>query len=193
MINKLVLKGKINYVCTTCSETFTRKASGQRHNSNLHFGTASVVRLFDYVIGRSSGQYLPSDPRDFTLTKKQEKIDHEAEKILGDLNDYSFLQRMVNAKQKNLGTPGEGIPFLLDLDKTSKRAASSENALNDYQIARSELAMIEQMLTHYYSKQFAHDTIRTLINMSNVKGNYSAIHDALERHRKNIQNRFGWI
>lgn len=80
MMKKLVLKGRINYVCTTCSLTLTRKASGQRHN--LHFGKASVVRLFDYVIGRSSGQYLPSDPRDFPLTKKQVKIDHEAEKIL---------------------------------------------------------------------------------------------------------------
>ena len=187
------MKGKINYVCSTCSETFTRKASGLRHNLNLHFGTASVVRLIDYVIGRSSGQYLPSDPREFALVKRQKKFAPRAKKILGDLDDYSFLQRLENGKQDSFSRNEEEIPFLLDLDKTSKRVALSKDTLDDYEIARAELAMIEQMLTHFYSKQFAQDTIRTLINISNVRGNYSAIHDALERHRKNIQNRFRWV
>ena len=187
------MKGKINYVCSTCSETFTRKASGLRHNLNLHFGTASVVRLIDYVIGRSSGQYLQSDPREFALVKRQKKFVPRAKKILGDLDDYSFLQRLENGKQDSFSRNEEEIPFLLDLDKTSKRVALSKDTLDDYEIARAELAMIEQMLTHFYSKQIAQDTIRTLINISNVRGNYSAIHDALERHRKNIQNQFRWV
>jgi hypothetical protein len=52
--------GRPNYVCTTCSEHFTRKYSGKRHNHNLHNGAAEIVRLIDYLAGRSLGQYPPT-------------------------------------------------------------------------------------------------------------------------------------
>jgi hypothetical protein len=54
--------GRPNYVCTVCSEHFTRKYSGKRHNQNLHNGAAEIVRLIDYLAGRSSGQYMPDNP-----------------------------------------------------------------------------------------------------------------------------------
>jgi hypothetical protein len=55
--------GRITWVCATCSEHFTRKYSASRHNNNLHFGNGLIVTLLDYIVGRASGQYLPSDPR----------------------------------------------------------------------------------------------------------------------------------
>jgi hypothetical protein len=54
--------GRPSYVCTVCSEHFTRKYSGKRHNQNLHNGAAEIVRLIDYLAGRSSGQYKPDNP-----------------------------------------------------------------------------------------------------------------------------------
>jgi hypothetical protein len=51
-----------NYVCTLCSQTFTRRWRGSVHNANIHAGLAKVVRLLDYIIGRANGEYLPSDP-----------------------------------------------------------------------------------------------------------------------------------
>jgi hypothetical protein len=54
--------GRPNYVCTVCSEYFTRKYSGKRHNHNIHNGAAEIVRLIDYLAGRSSGQYKPDNP-----------------------------------------------------------------------------------------------------------------------------------
>ena len=54
---------RINWVCASCGEHFTRKYSANRHNNNLHFGNGQIVRLLDYIVGRASGQYLPSDPR----------------------------------------------------------------------------------------------------------------------------------
>jgi hypothetical protein len=42
-----------------CGQGFTRKHSGSRHNSNLHSGTAKLVRPFDYVIGRLNGEIAP--------------------------------------------------------------------------------------------------------------------------------------
>jgi hypothetical protein len=54
--------GRPSYVCTICSEHFTRKYSAKRHNHNIHNGAAEIVRLIDYLAGRSSGQYMPDNP-----------------------------------------------------------------------------------------------------------------------------------
>jgi hypothetical protein len=51
-----------NFVCTICSQTFTRKWRGKVHNKNIHSGQGKTVRYIDYIIGRRFGEYLPSDP-----------------------------------------------------------------------------------------------------------------------------------
>ena len=51
-----------NYVCTVCSEHFTRKYSAYRHNSNLHGGRSEIVLYIEYMAGRSSDWYLASHP-----------------------------------------------------------------------------------------------------------------------------------
>ena len=61
---------KPNYVCTVCSQTFTRRWRGKVHNDNLHGGTAEVVRLIDYMIGRNNGEYFPSDPSIYRRKRK---------------------------------------------------------------------------------------------------------------------------
>ena len=58
-----IIMGRITWVCATCGEHFTRKYSASRHNNNLHFGNGLIVTLLDYIVGRASHQYLPSDPR----------------------------------------------------------------------------------------------------------------------------------
>jgi hypothetical protein len=32
------------------------------HRNNIHAGACDIVRLIDYMIGRTNGQYLPGDP-----------------------------------------------------------------------------------------------------------------------------------
>ena len=61
---------KPNYVCTICSQTFTRKWRGSVHNDNLHRGFAKVVRYIDYMIGRNNGEYLPADPLIYRRKRK---------------------------------------------------------------------------------------------------------------------------
>ena len=108
------------------------------------------------------------------------------------MNVYAQVKRAVN--EKSLGRSIEGIPFLLDFEKISNKTISTQNS-NSYQYeqARAELVAIEQMLTHFYNRKFALDTVRTLINISNTRGNYSDIHEALENHRRNIRTQFGYI
>jgi hypothetical protein len=53
---------KVNYVCATCGQDFTRRCSGNRHNNNFHFGNGIIVRLLEYIIGRINGRFPPPLP-----------------------------------------------------------------------------------------------------------------------------------
>jgi hypothetical protein len=61
---------RANFVCTICSETFTRRPTGERHSLNLHSGMAPIVRLIDYIVGRIEGRYQPSNPLLFRRKNK---------------------------------------------------------------------------------------------------------------------------
>jgi hypothetical protein len=55
--------GRPNYVCTTCSEHFTRKYSAKRHNITVHHNNGGdIVPLLEYLVGRNSGRYHASHP-----------------------------------------------------------------------------------------------------------------------------------
>jgi hypothetical protein len=55
--------GRLTYVCTTCSEHFTRKYSAKRHNITVHHNNGGeIVTLVEYLVRRSSGKYQASDP-----------------------------------------------------------------------------------------------------------------------------------
>ena len=49
-------------VCATCGQGFTRRTSAARHNNNLHRGKAIIVKPYDYIVGRLSGEFSPGDP-----------------------------------------------------------------------------------------------------------------------------------
>jgi hypothetical protein len=62
--NNMLMADK-NFVCTVCSQTFTRMWRGRVHNHNLHGGHSEIVRLIDYMVGRLNGLYSPSNPSDY--------------------------------------------------------------------------------------------------------------------------------
>jgi hypothetical protein len=58
-IYRLIIMSKINYVCSTCGQDFTRRCSANRHNNHFHFGNGIIVRTLEYIIGRVNGQFPP--------------------------------------------------------------------------------------------------------------------------------------
>jgi hypothetical protein len=48
---------KVNWVCATCGQDFTRSYSANRHNNHFHYGKGIIVRFLEYVIGRINGQF----------------------------------------------------------------------------------------------------------------------------------------
>jgi hypothetical protein len=47
------------YVCTICSEDFTRKSDGDRHNKNYHSKKGEIIGFIDYMIGRVKNAIPP--------------------------------------------------------------------------------------------------------------------------------------
>jgi hypothetical protein len=88
----------------------------------------------------------------------------------------------------------DGRPFLLDFERISNKTISAQNSDSyGYEQARAKLVAIEQMLAHFYDQKFALDTVGSLINVSNARGNYRGIHEVFENHRRNIRNQFGYV
>jgi hypothetical protein len=63
--------GRVTYVCTICSEHFTRKYSAKRHNITVHHNNGGeIVTLVEYLVRRSSGRYRASDPSWYRRSEK---------------------------------------------------------------------------------------------------------------------------
>jgi hypothetical protein len=65
--------GTHTWVCSICGQGLTRKSTAIRHNNNLHFGGAMLVRPYEYIIGRLNGKFFESDPSIYKHNKKDLK------------------------------------------------------------------------------------------------------------------------
>lgn len=72
-------------VCATCSQHFTRKYSGYRHNLSIHSGKGLIVGFLDYLVGRVTGQYAAADPL-FYRKNKGDKFRHSSSSVVN--TDY---------------------------------------------------------------------------------------------------------
>lgn len=41
---------KQNYICNLCVKSFDRKSNGNRHNDNIHQGTADITNTKDIIV-----------------------------------------------------------------------------------------------------------------------------------------------
>jgi hypothetical protein len=63
--------GRPNYVCTICSEHFTRKYSAKRHNLTVHHDNrGEIVPLVEYLVRRSSSRYQACDQSWYRRSEK---------------------------------------------------------------------------------------------------------------------------
>jgi hypothetical protein len=65
--------GRISWACASCAQHFTRRFTANKHNRNLHDGKGIIVRILDYIVGRTNGQFLPQDPLAYRREKKNKK------------------------------------------------------------------------------------------------------------------------
>ena len=73
-----------------------------RHNHNIHNGGAEIVRLLEYLLGRSSGRYLASHPFWY---KRNEKSIRPATVADSEANTFQFRDSPQQAYAQFLVNP----------------------------------------------------------------------------------------
>jgi hypothetical protein len=210
LLGTIKMKNNNNsYVCTICSQDFTRKASGRRHNTNLHSGTATIVRSIDYMIGRISGHYLPSDPLLYR-NKKKKHINISSSNnydngfgftvIADNTHDTGFCRNptdeLIDHYNNNVDkqflhhTHVFGLKSQHPMQNRAVNTSSSRYS-DEYKQARSKLFELEQLLTPFCSPQVIYNTLNIIVRHCNMRGDYTIIDEALENHRNNI-SKPGW-
>ena len=187
---------KPSYVCVTCGQDFTRKYSAYWHNGNIHARTAEIVTFFEYLVGRSSGRYLASDPAAYRLKSGQNTFAktniHRGKSgipaplygIGTDKLDWHNILTKSEGRRRNGKDPYRCLLDFALLEPTLNKKSRQPSG-DEYIKAKATLARIEQVLIPFCPPEFVRNVITGLIDRCNVKGNYEGLDDALERHRNN--------
>jgi hypothetical protein len=100
--------GRPTYVCATCSENFTRKYSATRHNLTIHNGRGEIVRLIEYLVGRSSRRYQASNP--FWYRRRIHNFAHVTTSAATDTVEDTFRPRDLQGQYQQQQTLSPSIP-----------------------------------------------------------------------------------
>ena len=164
-----------NYVCTICSQTFTRKWRGTMHNNNMHAGIAKVVRLIDYMIGRSNGEYVSSDPSLYRRRKragdpidlKRPLLDKKLEK-LGYFHSSSLRTSQATNQQQNYGSDSKSV----------------QDPLQQYSEPFIKAAELKKLLGKYLPPGKVQEMVINVCNSCVVTGNNHPLDQAIEEASK---------
>jgi hypothetical protein len=110
--------GKHNWVCSLCGQGLTRKSTAIRHNNNLHFGSAMIVRPHDYIIGRLNGTFFQSDPSLYRHDKRGRK----------NVADSIYHNNVDN--KRSSGAELDGMVHESDYGNTRQQQPAKSNNVN---------------------------------------------------------------
>jgi hypothetical protein len=182
-----------NYVCTICSQTFTRKWRGTVHNNNTHGGLAKVVRLIDYMIGRSNGEYVSSDPSLYRRRKRWwDSIEHERpflDKKLGQegyFHSSKFGATPARSQQQYYASDSKPVqdPQQQYYASDSKPVQDPQQQFNEGIIKAAEL---KKLLIKFLPPGKVRETLFNIGNRCVVAGNSHPLDQALEEAIKNAK------
>jgi hypothetical protein len=168
VFNVIKIMKKPSYVCVTCGQGFTRKYSVYGHIKNIDFGTAQIVRFFEYLIQRSAGKYLPSDPLPYKMKMRQNAFTNNN-------NYHRELQSQGNAFHNKLFENSHNAENLYAslLDFSILQSTHDKKAVklspDAYKQAGAKLAAIKELLTPFCPPEFVRNVIVALIPWSSVE------------------------
>ena len=158
--------GRITWVCATCAEHFTRKYSASRHNNNLHSGNGLIVTLLDYIVGRASQQYLPSDPR---TSKNHNPLIHDYTprwpskpvSQAGASNDRSYPAN--NNKNNNMYENSD--PFSYYYPTPNAITNADDKPVDRVQDRKRKYDEIRTLVAKYYIPEAVENTLAVVIGL----------------------------
>src|SRR5215472_16763894 len=116
-----------NYVCTVCTEHFTRKYSAKRHNLNIHDNRSEIVSYIEYMVGRSAGKYLASHPS-WHRKQRQLQVNHSYPSDNRVIADSSFRPEI-------LLQPSAALP--------NSQTAASQQKLDELRVLAAKFSFPE--------------------------------------------------
>ena len=194
-----------NFVCTICSQTFTRKWRGKVHRDNLHGGAGDIVRLIDYMVGRTNGQYSPGDP---SLYRRR------MGKISGDLHNNNPIRPQTSSGemgdsfgQENNNTKWTFNKKNIDQGRYSQpsgASSTSDGKQQQYHISDNrpfsdsiqqpneaiiKMAELKRLLSKYLPPQKVQEILSIACECCRILGDYSSLDITLEEARKKVKFR----
>ena len=197
-----------NFVCTICSQTFTRKWRGIVHRDNLHGGAGDIVRLIDYMVGRTNGQYSPGDP---SLYRRR------IGKISGDLHNNNPIRPQTSSgemgdsfgqENKNTNTKWTFNKKNIDQGRYSQPSGISSTSdgkqQQQYHISDNrpfsdsiqqpneaiiKMAELKRLLSKYLPPQKVQEILSSVCEFCRIMGDNSTLDTTLEEARKKVQIR----
>jgi hypothetical protein len=173
----------INFVCSICSQTFTRRWRGKTHNINLHFGSAEIVRLIDYIIGRLNGRYSPGDPSLYR-SKKANVFSHESNSTAFD-HDKSLKTstRGVNRIAENTETFSHFKPTTHQNRELDQKDSLSDMIKKNREVM-FKTAKLKKILDKYGSHNDVQQMMMQVVSNCMIMGNYAPLDMALDEATK---------
>ena len=164
-----------------------------------------IVRSIDYIIGRISGHYSPSDPLLYRNNKKKRYTNISSNNydngsgftvIADNTHDTGFCRNPADelidhnkndVDKQTLHHPTDVFGLKPQQPMQNRVAKTSSFSYSDeYKQARSKLFELEQLLTPFYPLQFIYNALNIIVRLCNMRGDYTTIDEALENHRNNI-------
>ena len=181
-----------NFVCTICSQTFTRKWRGKTHNVNLHSGNAKIVRLVDYIVGRLNGQYFPGDPSLYRR-KKSNVLSHENNSTTFSKRVFKTnLEKRIMGEQRGVSSITDDIGnfFLFQQATQTGRQQndglknSPSDIIEEDKKAIIKMAKIKKILSKYGSREEVQWMIKQVTSKCMTMGDYTPLDMALNEITK---------
>ena len=150
------------YVCANCSQTFTRRSSASRHNSNLHFNQGIIVQMLEYIIGRSCGRFLPPNQlfnrrfRRPSFIRKQ-KMDNPESGFKSTIHDKSFGIKSDMLNKLNTHQFLYGDASIEPSDHISNKLSPNDHFDEFSRV--SKLAEVRRLIVDHYGHSAALDNL----------------------------------
>jgi hypothetical protein len=215
----------ITWVCATCAQHFTRAYGANRHNNNLHDGKGTLVRLLDYMVGRTNGRFAANDPMLYRRKRGRYNNDNvffgsrsenrtkdsahsmnnvvvHQDNIVCKLpnqrakpeNSISHIKNKSDASENSSDYSNTTLPSLekTDNDKHKKNNKllseyhhSPSNGLDKLLQMKLKLQELEVLLNKHYSPDKVREFFRIVSYMA-MLGNYDSYIDEILRFLHNI-------
>jgi hypothetical protein len=143
------------WVCTLCSQNFTRNSSAKRHNTNLHEGKGDYVRYIDYEIGRVQGIYFQNNP---IFYKKKSATNHYISGKQG--GDYRlFSPNFIH--NRDFGEYNDSLKSVINAkdEKSSRKDSFIDNVVEIMDVVDRIHRIANKILNEDEIKQFTKDVV----------------------------------